>query len=97
MSAPAVATSHEPATGGQVIMLFVFGASFVVLCIWQTLIYLSAYFPVLLPKRTALAVVEEGVADTEEKQKERRELQIAIDQPATWTSLLHNEGASSPL
>lgn len=92
MSAPVVAPHHEPTTGGQVIMLFVFGASFVVMVIWQVLIYLSAYFPALLPKRPALAVAEEGESD--EKEKERRELQIAIDQPSTWASVLHNEGPS---
>ena len=92
MSSPIVAPVHEPTTGGQVIMLFVFGCSFVVLAIWQVLIYLSPYFPALLPRRAALVAAEEG--DGEDKEKERRELSVALDQPSTWASLLHSEGTA---
>lgn len=92
MSTPIVPPVHEPTTGGQIIMLFVFGFSFVVLGIWQVLIYLSPYFPALLPRRPALAVAEEG--DSENKEKERREVAVAIDQPSTWAAILHSEGTA---
>lgn len=94
MSAPAVvAPDHEPATAGQVLMLVTFGCSFVVLCIWQTLLYLSHYFP-FLAKRVPPGPAPVADVEADGKEKEHREPLLALDRPATWLAMIHNDGAS---